>query len=79
MDSSASANEVVASTIRDDQAPSFEQLADPKERNYFLNLPTSFVLKPEAVDRLRAVAATLLRQSAEYQRLLKDLGAAPPK
>jgi NTE family protein len=58
---------------------SFEQLADPKERSYFLNLPTSFVLKPEAVDRLRAIAATLLRQSAEYQRLLQELGVGPPK
>jgi NTE family protein len=58
---------------------SFQQLADPKERSYFLNLPTSFVLKPEAVDRLRAIAGTLMRQSEEYQRLLKDLGAVPPK
>jgi NTE family protein len=57
----------------------FEQIADPKERNYFMSLPTSFVLKPEEVDRLRAIAGTLLRQSEEYQRLLKDLGAVPPK
>jgi NTE family protein len=56
----------------------FEQLADPKERNYFMSLPTSFVLKSEEVDRLRAIAGTLLRQSEEYQRLLKDLGAVPP-
>ena len=35
----------------------FEQIADPKERSYFMNLPTSFVLKPEEVDRLRAIAA----------------------
>ena len=56
---------------------SFDAIADPKERAYFMNLPTSFVLTPEAVDRLRAVAGELLRQSADYQRLLKDLGAAP--
>ena len=56
----------------------FEQLADAKERSYFLNLPTSFVLKPEEVDRLRAIAGTLLRQSEEYQRLLKDFGAVAP-
>jgi NTE family protein len=56
----------------------FEQIADPKERSYFLNLPTSFVLKPEEVDRLRAIAATLMLQSEEYQRLLKTLGAVPP-
>ena len=57
----------------------FEQLADEKERTYFLSLPTSFVLKPEEVDRLRAIAGTLLRQSEEYQRLLKDIAAVPPK
>jgi len=57
----------------------FEQIADPMERNYFMSLPTSFVLKPEEVDRLRAIAATLLHQSEEYQRLLKALGAEPPK
>jgi NTE family protein len=56
---------------------SFDAIADPKERAYFMNQPTSFVLTPEAVDRLRAVAGVLLRQSADYQRLLKDLGAAP--
>ena len=57
----------------------FEQIADPMERNYFMSLPTSFVLKPEEVDRLRAIAATLLHQSEEYQRLLKALGAELPK
>jgi len=57
----------------------FEQIADPKERNYFMSLPTSFALKPEEVDRLRAIAARLLHQSEEYQRLLKALGAEPPK
>ena len=57
----------------------FEQIADAKERNYFMSLPTSFVLKPEEVDRLRAIAATLLHQSEEYQRLLKDLGAVLSK
>jgi len=57
----------------------FEQIADPMERNYFMSLPTSFVLKPEEVDRLRAIAARLLHQSEEYQRLLKALGAELPK
>lgn len=54
---------------------SFDAIVDPKERTYFMNQPTSFVLSSEAVDRLRAVAGELLRQSADYQRLLKDLGA----
>ena len=50
---------------------------DPRERSYFLNLPTSFVLPAEAVDRLREVAGRLLRESTEFQALVKDLGGAP--
>jgi NTE family protein len=57
----------------------FEQIPDPKERDYFMSLPTSFALKPEQVDRLRAIAPTLLHQSEEYQRLLKALGAELPE
>ena len=37
--------------------------------------PTSFVLPPEAVDRLRAAAGTIILASPEFQRLLKDVGA----
>ena len=37
--------------------------------------PTSFVLPPEAVDRLRAAAGTIILASPEFQRLLKDIGA----
>jgi NTE family protein len=58
---------------------SFDAIADPKERDYFLNLPTSFVLKPEEVDRLREVAGRLLRQSPEYQRIVREMGGAPAK
>ncbi len=54
---------------------SFAMLPDKAERD-FLNLqPTSFVLKPEAVDRLRAAAGTIISASPEFQRLLKDVGA----
>jgi NTE family protein len=56
---------------------SFENLADPKEREYLQNLPTSFVLPPADVDRLRAAAGQLLRESPDYQALLRDLGSAP--
>ena len=41
----------------------FDAIRDPKEREYFMNLPTSFVLPAEDVDRLREVAGRLLRQS----------------
>jgi NTE family protein len=32
-------------------------------------------LPPEAVDRLRAAAGTIIFASPEFQRLLKDVGA----
>jgi NTE family protein len=54
---------------------SFPQLKDKAEFDYLNNLPTSFVLPPEAVDRLRAAAANIIFSSPEIQRLLKDAGA----
>jgi len=53
----------------------FENLSDREERNYFMNLPTSFVLEDEEVDRLREVAGRLLRQSPVYRELIEELGA----
>ena len=53
----------------------FDAIGDPAERQYFMNLPTSFVLKEEDVDRLRAVAGELLRQSPVYQEFLTKLNA----
>jgi hypothetical protein len=35
----------------------------------------SFVLEVEEVDRLREVGGRLLRQSAEYQELLEQIGS----
>jgi NTE family protein len=58
---------------------SFDSLPDPKEREYLMNLPTSFVLPPGDVDRLREAAGHLLRQSQDFQALLRDLGGAPAK
>jgi NTE family protein len=54
---------------------SFPQLKDKAELDYLNQQPTSFVLPPEAVDRLRAAAGTIIAESAEFQRLLKDVGA----
>ena len=54
---------------------SFAQLKDKAERAYLNEQPTSFVLPPEAVDRLRAAAGTIILASPEFQRLLKDVGA----
>jgi NTE family protein len=54
----------------------FDSITDAEERRYFRNLPTSFVLSDEQVDRLREMAGRLLRQSPDYQRLLRDLDAS---
>ena len=54
---------------------SFQALDDTEEFEYLNNLPTSFVLSDEAVDRLRAAAGKIIRDSPEFQRLLKDTGA----
>ena len=56
---------------------SFDSIPDPKERAYFMNLPTSFVLSDESVDRLQDMGALLLRTSPDYQRLVKDFGGTP--
>lgn len=53
----------------------FEFITDEKERRYFMNLPTSFDLPSEAVNRLREAGARLLRQSPDYQKLLRELDA----
>jgi len=61
---------------------SFAALKDQTEREYLNQLPTSFVLPAESVDRLRAAAATLIMDSPEFKRLLNDVGvrliAEPP-
>jgi NTE family protein len=51
----------------------FDALEDRGERDYFKGIPTSFDLPPESVDRLRQLAARLLNESGDYQRLLRDL------
>ena len=51
---------------------SFDNLPDLEERRYFLNVPTSFFLSNEAVDRLRDVGGKLLRDSPQFQALLRD-------
>jgi len=55
---------------------SFGDIADPEERRYFENLPTSFVLSDEAVDKLRNIAGRLLRASPAYLGLVEAVGGA---
>ena len=53
---------------------SFDAIRDPKERAYFMELPTSFVLPPEDVDRLRDMAGQLMRESEDYDKIVKAVG-----
>jgi NTE family protein len=57
---------------------SFAAHPDPAEREYLNAMPTSFVLSAEQVDRLRAAAGVVVRESPEYQRLLRDLSLERP-
>ncbi|MBP0639395.1 patatin-like phospholipase family protein [Cupriavidus sp. AcVe19-6a] len=54
---------------------SFAQLTDKAELGYLNQLPTSFSLSAEAVDRLRAAAGKIILASPDFQRLLRDVGA----
>ena len=53
--------------------PLAQVVADPERRKYLQNLPTSFALSDDAVDRLRETAAQLLRDSPAFRKLLEDL------
>ncbi|MBO9651423.1 MAG: patatin-like phospholipase family protein [Variovorax sp.] len=57
---------------------SFESIPDPVERHYFMNLPTTFVLPDEAVDRLRELGGRLLRETPAFRELQQGIaeGAA---
>ena len=57
----------------------FDAIPDLKERAALMNLPTSFVLPPEDVDRLREVAGRLMRQSQDYQSIVREFGGMPAK
>jgi NTE family protein len=56
----------------------FDFLEDPEERHFFNNLPTSFNLPDETVDRLRDVGHRLLRESEDFQRLIALLRPPAP-
>jgi NTE family protein len=64
----------VANAVNADIYPievSFRVLADKKERDYLNQLPTSFALSADAVDRLRAAAKKIILASPEFQQMLK--------
>jgi NTE family protein len=53
---------------------SFDAIKDKAERERFMNMPTTFVLPPDDVDRLREIGARLLRESPDFQDLLREWG-----
>jgi NTE family protein len=55
---------------------SFDAISDPEERAYFMELPTSFVLPNEDIDRLVEVAGQLMRQSEEYGSIVHKMGGS---
>jgi len=56
----------------------FEALPSP-DREWFLNLPTTFALPEPTVRRLIEVAGTLLDGSADFQKLLRALRGEPTR
>ncbi|MBL8406761.1 MAG: hypothetical protein JNJ81_03015 [Candidatus Accumulibacter sp.] len=42
-----------------------------------MNLPTSFMLPPDDIDRLCDVAGQLMRHSPAYGSVVRDLGGTP--
>jgi NTE family protein len=51
---------------------SFDNLANESERRYFKDLPTSFALRREEVDRLIAVGGRLLAENPQFQTFLQQ-------
>ena len=51
----------------------FDKLESTSERKYLQNLPTSFKLEPDDVDRLVVAAAELLSNSKVFQALITEL------
>jgi hypothetical protein len=51
----------------------FDQIKDAKERDDFLNLPTTFHLPANDVDRLREIGPKILDESEDFQNLIKGL------
>jgi NTE family protein len=54
---------------------SFQALQEKSERDYLNQLPTSFALPDQAVDRLRAAARSLILNSPDLKQALSDEGA----
>ena len=71
----------VANAIDADIYPievSLRLLTDEKERDYLNQLPTSFALPADAIDRLRAAAKKVILASPDFQHMLKTYQPQSP-
>jgi NTE family protein len=55
----------------------FDQLNGKADASFFDSLPTNFHLSSGTVDRVVGAGQSLLKDSPDFQRLLRDLGKAP--
>ncbi|MDM0118034.1 patatin-like phospholipase family protein [Variovorax sp. J22R133] len=53
---------------------SFRSVADTAARHSLLSLPTTWKLTREQIELLRETGASLVRQSPDFQRLMRDIG-----
>ena len=51
-------------------------IVQPEDQRFFNQIPTSFSLSEEQVDRLIEAGRELLRNNPDFQRLLTDLEEA---
>ena len=51
----------------------FDQIKNPKERRDFLDLPTTFALPKDEVDKLRKIGPKILDESEGFQKLCAEL------
>jgi predicted acylesterase/phospholipase RssA len=52
---------------------SFRQVLDEDEQRFLLELPTTFRLSRDQIDRIRAAARTAMKNNREYQEILAEL------
>ncbi|MCG8634147.1 MAG: hypothetical protein MI863_09985, partial [Desulfobacterales bacterium] len=52
----------------------FDSIEDDKTRHWFKNLPTSFQLEGETVDKLKNMGKTLLNEDKNFKTLIKQIG-----
>jgi NTE family protein len=52
-------------------------LPDGEERAFLMQIPTTLSLEDYQIDRLQEVAARLMRESPEFQRLMRGLRRSP--